>query len=448
LSRPGDRLWRARRALFIFGLALALRVMFVLLINSGVVAVQTDLTVPRFANDSLMYDALAGSVASGEGYQVNGDQRTVSSIPPLFPIFLAGLYKLFGGRPSILVLGLVNAVLGALTSVLLYKLTRICFSVESTARGATGFSEQVALVAALMFAVYPFLIFNTPYVIKETFATTLTVGFALAWVCMLRARAKRVFGWAVVAGALAGLSALSRFPHTGLMFVFVLVNWCVARQRRKSLTMANVLALVVFSLVLTPWLVRNYYVLGRVTLSNHGPSRYLYNANSDFAEPETSGDYRARGEGRAAHNVRVDGATGHDVYANEGTYFRDALGAIIYRPGHALLLTAAKLVNMWRPVWAGSSLRTWLVLGVPYLLMMMLALPGLWLARRRNAHATLSIIVPYAFIIFYFLGHALFYGMIRERQYAEPFLIMFAGYSLCLMLKRRRPDGSKRKGDL
>jgi O-antigen ligase len=96
-----------------------------------------------------------------------------------------------------------------------------------------------------------------------------------------------------------------------------------------------------------------------------------------------------------------------------------------------------KLVNMWRPVWAGSSLRTWMVLGVPYLLMMALALPGLALARKHPPPDSPAVIVLYALILFYVMGHTIFYSMIRERQYIEPFLIAFAGYTLSLLLKRR-----------
>lgn len=404
-----------------------------------------SLSVPRFANDSVKYDALARSLASGQGYQVRGDHVTISGIAPLFPLLLAGLYLLSGGSiPIVLLAGFVNALLGALTALCLYRLVRLCFMPDRNRPEGEGERDagRVALMAATIFAVYPFEIFNTAFVLKESLSIFLTVGFALAWVCMLRAGMATRLRWAAAAGLACGLSALSRFPHTGLMIMFVVVNLWLGWRHKMFLVRETALALFIFALVLTPWLVRNYYVLGQVTLTFHGPSRYLYNANSDLAEPELNGYYEARGPARAEHNRAIDATTGRDVYASEGIYLRHALAAFISRPGHVLRLMGGKLVNMWRPVWAGSSARTWLALGVPYLLMMALALPGLALARKRIPHGGFAIVVLYALILFYVLGHTIFYSMIRERQYIEPFLIAFAAYSLSLLLKHWRERGS------
>lgn len=439
-SRSGGWLKRRGRApLLIFCVAFVLRALFVVWLNYAPSA--QGLSVRGYANDSFVYDALARSLASGQGYQVDGDYYWPSSYPPLFPLFLAGLHLLSGGRPpSILLIGLVNALFSALTALLLYSLVQLSFTPQAKEGLDKGSARAVAFVAAMIFAVYPFSIFNTAFVLKESFAVFLTVGFALVWIRMLCAEDKKSLWWAAFAGAMCGLCVLSRFPHLGLIVLFVVVNLWLSGRRGRWLLRETVLALAVFALVLAPWLVRNYYVLGHLALSSHGPSRYLYNANSELAEPESNGYYEAHGSGRAEHNRAVEAATKDDLYAKESTYLRHAIRAFVRSPGHVALLVGAKLVSMWRPVWAGSSLRTWLVLGVPYLLMMALALPGLWLARRRITRARLYIIVPYAFIIFYLLGHALFYGMIRERQYVEPFLIMFAGYSLCLMPTVARND--------
>jgi hypothetical protein len=422
--------------LLIFVIALLLRLLFVLWLNYAAGA--QGLSVPRFANDSVKYDALARALASGQGYQVRGDHVTISGIAPLFPLLLAGLYLLSGGGiPIVLPVGFVNALLGALTALVLYHLVRLCFMPETNLPKGERDAGRVALLSAAIFAAYPFEIFNTAFVLKESLSIFLTVGFALLWVCMLRAGASKSLRWAALAGAVGGLSALSRFPHTGLMIMFVVVNLWLGWRRKRSLIRETALALFIFALVLTPWLVRNYYVLGQVTLTYHGPSRYLYNANSDLAEPELNGYYEARGPARAEHNKAIDATTNRDVYAGESVYLRHALAAFVSHPGHVLRLMGGKLVNMWRPVWAGSSARTWIVLGVPYLLMMALALPGLVLARKHMPNASSALIVLYALILFYVVGHTVFYSMIRERQYIEPFLIPFAGYSLSLLLKRR-----------
>jgi hypothetical protein len=146
-------------------------------------------------------------------------------------------------------------------------------------------------------------------------------------------------------------------------------------------------ALVACVLVLSPWLVRNYNLFGHVMLSSHGVGRYFYVANSRAAVPESNGYFEGRTATRRPEERRaVQRAQpmlrSKNVTGREGAYARAALRDIVSHPRHIVALVSARLVSMWRPVWEGSSLRTLLLLGVPYLLMMALALPGLVLARR------------------------------------------------------------------
>ncbi len=411
--------------------------------------------MPIFAADALLYDAVARNIRSGAGFQIEGGYQLL--IAPGFPTFLAALYSLWG--PSVVGTGLANALLGALTAVVLFFLVRDGFAPAASAPDnaiaktdsswGDDFAERVAFAAALMFAAYPFEIFNTPYVLKENFSIFLTAAFALGWMRMLRVESGRAQWWAVGAGLLLGLSVLSRFAHLGLIVPLLLVNigFIWRRKRQGNSVSSRVLAsntgwlLLAFGLTLAPWLARNYNVWGQVVLSPHGAGRYLYNANSDLAEPEANGYYEGRGK-LLEHNTRLDREIGNDVTARERIYARKALGNFLSRPGHVARLMGAKLINMWRPVWGGSSWRTWLVLGLPYVLMMALALPGLWLvsARRHTRDGTARhpfTAVLYALVLFYFLGHLVFYAMIRERQYVEPYLMAFAAYALVYWRERR-----------
>jgi hypothetical protein len=193
-------------------------------------------------------------------------------------------------------------------------------------------------------------------------------------------------------------------------------------------------------LTLLPWLVRQYNVLGQFTLTSHGPAFRFFQANSAFNEPETDGYFEARGSTnqRVQMNKRLHDAAGNDVRHREKLFMRESLRQITSHPVHVLKLVGAKFICMWRPVWAGSSLRTWLLLGIPYILMMLLALPGLVAARRLLSVADPQAIVLYAVVAFYFVAHLVWYGMIRERQYVEPFLIGFAAYAFCRWLQPQK----------
>ena len=103
-------------------------------------------------------------------------------VPPLFPIVLAGLRRL----PVDLVAasGVVNALFGAVTCVLLYWICRRTFA-----------DRRVAPVAALGLAIYPFHLFNTGYVLKENLAIAALVLAVAVWIEALH---RRSVGWSPV----------------------------------------------------------------------------------------------------------------------------------------------------------------------------------------------------------------------------------------------------------
>lgn len=436
---PPDQASTKRDLWLCFGLALAVRVLAVLWLNFAPERLRPNMGI--FAADSLLYDALAQNLFAGHGYVLRGDPYDVCQVSPLYPVLLSSQYVFWGG--GVLGAGLVNALLGALTAPLLYLLARDCFA------GEAGFSRRVGLTAACLFAVYPLEVFNTPYVLKENFSILLTVGFVFACgrslVAASRPEAAR---YALVAGVLLGLSVLSRFPHAGLVFtVLFYALWSVWSRRRPERLRAGpswpwpaaALLLLGTGLALAPWLAHTYRVFGQIVLTSKGPSAYLYAANSSAAEPETTG-YFEGSRGVVARNRPINIATRRDPVRRERIFAERALRSLA-QPGHVARLVWSKLLNMWRPVWKGSSARTWLLLGLPYLLMMALALPGLALAWRDPSRTAASSLV-YAVLTAYVLGHLAFYGMIRERQYVEPYLMLFAAFAFWKTLRRRGAPAS------
>lgn len=432
---------RTRRLLcIVFGVALLLRVLVVCWLNF--IPKQYQPFMPIFANDALTYDSLAKSLIAGLGYQWGGDPLEITSIPPLFPCWLSLLYRL--GLSSVAAVGFVNALLGALTAVVLFLLIREAFSPrlpqdERVAAEAMRRAEWVALAASLIFAVYPFELFNTPFVLKENFSILLTSCFVWGWVRLWGVRATmESWKWALFTGVFLGLSVLSRYPHQGLAVAFLCFNLYWLWKLRKigqspcGIRRGTAIVLVIFLLTLSPWLIRNYEVFGEITLSSNGPAHALFNANSPLSEPETNGYFEGHGQKRIEFNQQLSRETRGNPQLRESIYRREVTRGVLSHPRKVLQLMAAKLVSMWRPVWAGSSLRSWVMLGVPYLVLMVLALPGLVLAYRHRTDFSISLSMLYAVVLFYVLGHLIFYGMIRERQYVEPYLMAFAAYTLWL----------------
>src|SRR5579864_5977174 len=94
----------------------------------------------------------------------------------------------------------------------------------------------------------------------------------------------------------------------------------------------------------------------------------------------------------------------------------------------------AKLIRFWRSVWDGSWLGTWLVLGGSYMLMMLLAVIG-----ARSSGDGRFRAVHWATICLCAVVHLVFWGMICDRNYIEPFFFPFVARGVLLVWDRLSP---------
>ena len=170
---------------------------------------------------------------------------------PLYPYFLAVLYKVFGdGAPMI---RFVQAVLGAGSCVFL------------AAAGMALFGARGALAGVLL-AVYPSAIFFDGLLEKSVL-----VGFLTSVLLYLLSDA-RVKSRGVLAGIVLGLLSLAR--ENALLLAIPVLAWFLIQNRRAAAGFAAGCALV-----LLPVGARNYAVGGEwlLTTSQFGPNFYIGN---------------------------------------------------------------------------------------------------------------------------------------------------------------------------
>ncbi len=395
-------------ALAVFALALALRLAAVILMN---------LVYSRFifAADSTVYDALARSLLAGSGYQVP-DRAHIESIAPLFPVYLAGIYLVAGA--SVLAVGLANALIGSLTAVAVLLMGRKCLSPRS------------GLYGGLIMAAYPIQIFNTAYVLKDTLAIGL---FAWTVYALLRAVAGGGWRWSLVSGILLALDTLTRYLMRGyLALALAVLAWYAWRNRwrwrRLALLSGTMLAGV--ALVLSPWVARATALGHSSQVTFEGIASSFYAGNGPGLQGETWGYYEAKG--LDVSDPLLNQPVDPPRRQVERRYWQLAWQFISNRPLAFVGGLGAKIVNMWRPTWANSSPANVVVFGGSYVVMMALAVAGMWAGRRQGRWQA----VLYSGALFIFLVHLVYYGMVRYRQFAEPFLITFAGLGLHWLLER------------
>ncbi|MBD3349238.1 MAG: tetratricopeptide repeat protein [Candidatus Eisenbacteria bacterium] len=243
----------------VFVAALALRLVYIM---------QTSDT-PFFETlglDARYYDQWARRLAAGEGY---GEPFFMS---PLYPYFLAGLYRLFGR--DLFVVRVVQALLGALSASLVYVLAKDLFD------------KRVGILAGLVTACYGALIFYDGSIVMTPLLVFLTL---LCLFLLVRADRAERNAFLVAAGAALGLAAVGRaailvFAPLALLWI-LREGWGGVRVRQAALFVVGLL------LVVAPVTVRNYAVSGDFILitSNGGLNFYIGNgevATGGYAKPQ------------------------------------------------------------------------------------------------------------------------------------------------------------------
>jgi 4-amino-4-deoxy-L-arabinose transferase-like glycosyltransferase len=232
-------------------------------------------------NDAFEYDYIARSLADGEGfprsgYLLYGGPSAIRG--PGYPLFLAGVYVVSGN--SMDAGRVAGALLGALAVWLLYLIVRRLWGLPT------------ALVVAAMAAVFPPLVLLSRDLLSESLFIVLELAAVLA-VLNFR-RAGGALRWALVAGALVGLAALTRNTAFALVIAIPL-GLCLGNPlRRPGLLVAPAVGLAAAALVIAPWTIRNaveFHTFVPLTTSSGITSSGVYNQTS-YDQSSTHGAWR------------------------------------------------------------------------------------------------------------------------------------------------------------
>ncbi len=180
--------------------------------------------------------------------------RPTAYRPPAYPYVLAGVQIVGGwlGLEAVSAARLAQALLGALLAGLVGLL------------GARIWGRRIGLIALTLAAVDLPLILVSGTLISETLFVVLVLGSLCAALEHRSGAGGR--RWLVLAGALAGLAALTRTNGLVLLLPVALLAWPPggeaggARRRPRLASAAVVLACAL--LVVAPWTVRNAVLLG------------------------------------------------------------------------------------------------------------------------------------------------------------------------------------------
>jgi len=397
---------------FIFVLALSVRLAFVLFFP------------PLYAADTGQFDDIALSLTKGNGFSLSSGISTAAR-PPVYPLFLAGIYSLFG--QSHLAVKLAQAILGAISCIIIYLI------------GKEVFNRKIGLWSGVAMALYPPLISTTGFILSEELAIFL---LAITILFLTRAMKRKQVSCYILAGIFLGLTTLCR-PITLLFPFFLYPAFLFSSSKRREFVWISIL-LASMILTITPWTIRNYikfnvFISGQTGrgvilwagthLPADGPGGMPYGVTSAHKEYKDPGDGEAFlkvGEGLSA--VEADKA-----------YYREGIKNILNNPSGYLRLCLEKFKRFWFWIPGGVEvLKPYpkIKLGITaiYFSMLLLAVWGVWGGLKENWRDKLPML---AIISYFTIMHTLIFAIPRFRLPIMPYVLIFAVVGFLQLLDRR-----------
>lgn len=343
------------------------------------------------------------------GVFVSGDGQYAQDMP-LTAIIIAATVKLFGCG----VVG-VKLLFAAISSLTIYIVGRVAYVLFK--------STQAVVLAVAIAAFYPFFIYYSSLILSETlFLFFVSLIFLSLFTC----NAKNC--WQV--GVLLGLGHLVR--PTFIYFLPFMWGWLYFFRKIRSVPL--VLSMLCFVIVVLPWGIRNYSVLGEFHVTTSISGRVLWEGNNPWNL--TGG---VSGSFTDPHKHLENLPEGLNELERDNWKKDQAVAFIKENPVHFVRLSLKKFSRFWH-LWPNhESFDSWKYklaslgsFGV--VLVLFLMSPFIVTTNREK------LFFLYLFVLYYTAIHMVTIGSIRYRLPIEPLLIAIAGATLATILTKMTKD--------
>ena len=340
---------------------------------------------------------------------------------PLYPYFIALIYKIFGIK--LFAVRIIQVLMGSATCLLYYYISKKIWGVRA------------GVIASLLATFYSIYIFYVPLHLKPTLYIFLeTLCILLLCLCFYEKK-KRYF---IASGVLLGLMVFTR-GNTLLIVPFLLI-WVFLSYNFKTAIRNYLLILAGLLLILFPVIIRNYVVSGDfvITTSQAGSNFYIGNnlkANGSYV-PLISGHETPEFEGPDAKMI-AEKELGRELKPSEVSryWFTKSFDYIKNNKFHYSVLMWKKIKLMFNYYEVPDSedfyfyrqyssiLRLPLI---PFGIICPLAFLGMLLLIKDYKKYSLL----YVLVIANFVSIIIFYIFSRYRLPIVPLFIIFSSYAI------------------
>lgn len=364
-------------------------------------------------SDMLGYNEAAMSLLEDGEFRVKG--VISASRPPMYPFFLTVVYFVFGH--SLLAVRLMQAVVGAITAVMVFQ------------TGKLMFDRKTAALAGIFYAFYTASWALGDILLTESLFTLLMIISVYFMIRIGESGSPWVIFWA---GLFAGAAALTRTAYVPYI-PFILTGVVVLRIGSPRVVSRYILMTLVFAMTIFPWMLRNYYTHDSFTMNpksgadfymyNHSGIRYIINNYEDttMLEEEKAWTWSEVEKGRVGAEL--------------------GMKWIKENPGLFLFKGFRMMMNIWGfdrdylwwylagafgsdPVWLFALMA--LLTNFPFLIIAPLAMAGFIISRPLMNRLT----VPTLIIVCLHILSFIVYGFARHRFPFATLLIIWAAYAV------------------
>lgn len=407
----------------IFAGALVLRIAFILYVNGN-----------YYFPDSNQYMIYARNLVSGLGYNTLPDTAWFALRTPGYSLLIALVYKVFGaGNFSNFLVVLIQAVLSSLTCVYIFLI------------GNKIAGRAVGYLSGLFYAVYPFSVFYSAYILSETLAIFL---FVICVWFLINITERRGYVYAVLAGLSFGYLHLVKTSVFPLILALGILLIVADLKRIGGNVLRFVVMFVAVMAIVAPWAIRNYTVFGKFISSSTMGGFVLYSGNNP--KNVTGGgiypddlDYPADIKTKYAEQLKLSS----EYFLSENKdrtslrkiaeieleidnmYKQKAVDFIKKNPGRFISFGFKKFGRLWRvtPYASDYSSAKYKIISIlSYGVLIPFFLIGIVLAIIKWK-VWYAIILP---ILYITAVHCVFIGSVRYREPVMPFFIIISCFGV------------------
>jgi 4-amino-4-deoxy-L-arabinose transferase-like glycosyltransferase len=331
---------------------------------------------------------------------------------PLYPMAVAAILELTPNAWPFNV-QLVQDLWSGITCALVFEI------------GRRLFGSRTGLIAGMLCAIYPLLVWYTPRIWIETMSILLFTAFVLAGMYFME---RPSLGRGAIVGLLIGALCLSK----GTFVPFVLVTplyFFIFRRQAGFLPLAIIP--VVAILAVLPWTVRNWMLTGGRFILVHGQAGFNLRIGDLYTAHARETNYNflphwERGTAEAAaifQKARAEGDPGWlaEIKVNDGM-LNSSLQSVAAHPSSLVKKMFVNSIGFWML----SETRTKSILSglshVPLLAAFAFGMVRLIRGRR----ITPALAFPLVLIGIYYLSHLPFLGAVRYSAVIVPVMLVYA----------------------